>query len=224
MSSLLSVLQISDSAFPTGSFSYSLGLEASVQYGYTNGTPKFKVFVMSCLENAGSFNLPFVRTAYEKSENLNEIRRIDSFSEACVNNHVENRASRRQGNSLVDTAIQAFSDERFQNLQQAIESQEMRGHFPVIFGCTCAYLNISLDVCLEAFMFGVLRTVIASAVRLGTVGSLEGQKCQYDWQKVIPDIIERNRDKSIEDACLSFPLVDITENAHDTLFSRLFHS
>ncbi|XP_077998765.1 uncharacterized protein LOC144451735 [Glandiceps talaboti] len=224
MTDLINILQLADSAFPTGSFSYSQGLEASFQQGHINGKRSFQDFVMCTLENAGSFSLPFVRTAHEKSNNIDEICRLDEFCDACLNNHIEKRASIRQGNALIVTSSQAFADDRFHYFKEAIEDERLRGHYVVMFGCTCAYLNINQKASLEIFMFGVLRTIMSSAVRLGTIGSLEGQRMQFEWQKLIPDIISRNIEKSPEDACLSFPLVDMIENTHDTLFSRLFHS
>ena len=47
------------------------------------------------------------------------------------------------------------------------------GHFAVVFGCICGLLKLPLIKTQQLFLFSTLRTVIASAVRLGNLGPLE---------------------------------------------------
>ncbi|KAL1478248.1 hypothetical protein MTO96_016432 [Rhipicephalus appendiculatus] len=63
--SLLNLLQISDSAFPTGSFAHSAGLEAAYQRGFLTTSEKVEKFLLASTENVGSFSIPFVREAHQ---------------------------------------------------------------------------------------------------------------------------------------------------------------
>ena len=49
----------------------------------------------------------------------------------------------------------------------------MIGHFAVVFGCVCGLLKLPLIKTQQLFLFSTLRTVIASAVRLGNIGPLQ---------------------------------------------------
>ncbi|XP_072167615.1 uncharacterized protein [Diadema setosum] len=224
VSRLVTILQLADTGFPTGAFSHSLGFESAVKQGHIRNHESFNNFITSAMENAGSSCLPFVKAGYEGSENLSAICSLDAYCDACLNNHIANRASSQQGKSLILTASEAFPDKRIGKLHQIIQERQLKGHHAVMFGALCAHLDIPLMDCLETYMFNNLKTMLASVVRLGNMGPLQAQKHQYEHQKNIRDIIARNYERTVQESCLRFPLVDIVQNTHDTLFSRLFSS
>ncbi|XP_035697893.1 urease accessory protein F-like [Branchiostoma floridae] len=221
---LVTILQISDSAFPTGGFSHSVGLEAAIKLGIVNTTENFKQFTVQCMENAGSFSLPYVTAAYHSCMDQDRLTDLDSRCQACLNNHVANRASIRQGNSLIVTAAKIFPDEQIRRIETLLEQDRLHGHYAVMFGFLSAVLQLDLHQAHQMFVFGVLRTIIASAVRLGNVGTIEAQRIQFELQQGVDNIIRRNLRRAVEEACVTFPLVDITQNTHDTMFAKLFHS
>ncbi|XP_013414784.1 urease accessory protein F-like [Lingula anatina] len=224
---LLTLLQISDSAFPTGGFSHSLGLEAAVKFRLVEAgnLDVLEQFTVAVLENTGSFSLPFVTEAYESSGNFMELKKLSDMCDACTSNHVAKRASTRQGRSLLSTSARTFKNELLQHFQEFSEAQaDFQIHYPVMFGHLCRILGVDLSQCQTAFMFGSLRTLLASAVRLDVVGALEAQALQNKMQSFIPDIISKYRSRKAEEACVSFPLPEVLQNSQDTLFSKLFYS
>ena len=54
-----------------------------------------------------------------------------------------------------------------------IENKLLYGHFAVVFGFVCGLLKLPLIKTQQLFLFSTLRTVIASAVRLGNIGPLQ---------------------------------------------------
>lgn len=94
--SLLNLLQISDSAFPTGSFAHSAGLEAAYQRGLLTTSEKVEQFLLASIENVGSFSVPFVREAHQLWTDLEAIRALDRLLNASLSNHIANRASTQQ--------------------------------------------------------------------------------------------------------------------------------
>nr|XP_054763217.1 uncharacterized protein LOC129269746 [Lytechinus pictus] len=224
ISSLISILHIADSGFPTGAFSHSVGFEAAMKQGHIYDQQSFKNFIVGAMENAGSFSLPFVRAGYEMSENMTAIISLDRYCDACITNHVASRASSQQGRSLILTSSETFPDQRIKNLMNSISEPGMKGHQALMFGCLCAYLDIPVRDCLEVFIFNILKILCVSVVKLGHIGPLQAQRIQYEHQKNIANIVDRNLDRGVEESCISFPLADIFQNTHDTLFSRLFCS
>ncbi|KAK8785686.1 hypothetical protein V5799_007959 [Amblyomma americanum] len=130
--SLLNLLQISDSAFPTGSFAHSGGLEAAYQRGFLTSSEKVQQFLLASLENAGAFSVPFIREAYRQWIDLEAIRSLDRLLNASLNNHVANRASKQQGRSLIQTACATYKDPKLTEVQNWIYDGKLFGHQVVI--------------------------------------------------------------------------------------------
>lgn len=221
----LLLLQLSDSAFPTGSFSHSVGYEAAVKLHVVDISDEdFKKFAISCLENAGSLSLPFLQDAYKNASSEDRLMELDALYQASVTNHVANRASVRQGRALVNTSREIFPLPFIGDLQELTDDNKMFGHYPVVLGCICSHLKLELSPVMNMFMFGVLRTISSASVRLGHIGCFQSQRLLFTLQQLIPGIIARNADLTVENAHISCPIVDIVQNMHDTLFARLFYS
>lgn len=93
-----------------------------------------------------------------------------------------------------------------------------------MYGIVCAFVGVPVDQAVTSFLFSSLRTTVAAAVRLGAVGTLEGQRMQFMLQSRIPEIIERHRHRTSDSAANVFPLVDVMQSSHDQLFARMFYS
>ncbi|XP_040066750.1 urease accessory protein UreF isoform X3 [Ixodes scapularis] len=111
---LLNLLQISDSAFPTGSFAHSGGFEVAGQRGF--------------IDSAGSFMTPFMREAHQQWTNPEVIRSLDCKLSASLTNHVASRASIQQGRSLIQTACATYAAPQLVSLQDQIYDEKLNGH------------------------------------------------------------------------------------------------
>lgn len=219
---LVHLLQISDSCFPTGGFSHSFGLEAAIRCESVSNKESLHQFVVCSLENTGSFALPFMREAHQQWEDIAALVSLDSVCEACMSNHVAKRASTRQGKSMLDTCSRVFTTSN-QSLRD-IARQLPHKHQPIIFGAVCGMLGIDLHSAMTTFLFSTIRTIVASAVRLDRVGPIEAQAIQAVIQKLIPDVIHKSKQQPSDEACLVYPHIDIIQNTHDTMFTKLFYS
>ncbi|GFR25777.1 urease accessory protein F [Trichonephila clavata] len=221
---LYTILQLCDSAFPTGGFSHSMGTEAATQNLYINDFDSLKVFILSCLENAGSSCIPFVRAAYENANNLQKVMLLDSIHNATLLNHVAHRASKLQGKSFLTTSCKVFKLPLMEKLKDLADDEKVHCHLSIVFATVCATLNIpSLEVG-KMYLFNCLRTIIASIVRLGKVGTIQAQHLQFEIQCCLDDILKRNWSLHPEESCISYPLTETLQNSHDTMFSKLFFS
>ena len=68
----LLLLQLADSAFPTGGFAHSSGLEAAAQLGEIKGPSGLERFLLHNLEGAGAGALPMVTATHASPERLPE--------------------------------------------------------------------------------------------------------------------------------------------------------
>src|SRR5260221_13578088 len=99
------IWQLIDSAFPTGGFAHSLGLEAAWQHGEVRNRAELISFIEASLQQLGHAALPFVPAAFDEPKKLAE---FDQLCDAFTTNHVANRASRAQGRAVLTAMERIF--------------------------------------------------------------------------------------------------------------------
>ena len=206
------VWQLVDSGFPAGGFAHSFGLEAAWQQGEVDGA-SLPAFVRDAVAQAGHSSLPFVLAAHDDPQSL---ALIDQRCDAFLRNSVANRASRVQGRAWAGTAARSFP-----SIQ--VSAVGCR-HFAPVFGATLRALGVERDDTARMFLFGTARGTLSAAVRLGIVGTNEGQRVLTDCGAQLDRIIQRCSDLAIDDAAQTSPLIDLWQASHDRLYSRLFQS
>jgi urease accessory protein len=85
-------------------------------------------------------------------------------------------------------------------------------------------LEVSRDAAGQLFFFNHLRGILASAVRLGIVGPMEGQSLQHKLSIRAREILGRCAALGIDDLAQTAPLLDLWQGTQDRLYSRLFQS
>ena len=207
------VWQLADSAFPTGGFAHSGGLEAAWQHGEIRTRSELVTFLENQITQCGRSALPFVSHAHLEPSRLAE---FDATFDAFTSNHVANRASRVQGRAFLAAARRAFDLRLLPNRSCA--------HLPPSFGAVLASLHVDRHTALRLFLFSQLRSAISSAVRLGIVGPLEGQSIQHSLEPHAERTFQRSAMVRLDEIAQTAPLADLWQGAHDRLYSRLFQS
>ena len=211
--------QILDSAFPTGSFAHSLGLEAAWQHGEIAGAGELADFADAAILQTGYSVIPLVNETFTSPERLEE---VDALANAFMTNPIANRASRIQGRTLAATAEQIWLTDEMRALKARCDATF--AHVAPVSGAVFASLGIALSTVQRIMLYTAARGVLSAAVRLGIVGSYEAQRLQFGCECRLDDMARRCRHLTIEDLAQTAPVIDVTQSAHDRLYSRLFQS
>ena len=217
----LLILQLADSAFPTGGFAHSAGLEAAYQRGEIRTGAELHGFVRWSLAQAGRGALPLVMAAHEGEPALAE---LDELCDAFLTNPVANRASRLQGRAWLSTAIRVFDRPGLQRIVSTADEHRLAPHYAPAFGAILAALGVPAARASYVYLFMTARTVLSAAVRLGIVGTHEAQRIQADVGGLIDRIHARSAALTLDDLAQTAPPVDLWQAGHDRLYSRLFQS
>lgn len=210
------LLQVADSAFPTGAFAHSAGLEAASQLGELSDLPRF---VESAAWQAGRGALPFVAAAHDAPERL---AAIDLACDATLTSPVANRASRTQGRALILAAREVFAEAA--PIDRAIREGGLRGHLAPTLGATLRAAGATREETLAVFLHGAVRTVLSAAVRLGLVGPHEAQRLHRGVAPQLERVIAECSNLPLEEAAQTSPRLEVVGALHDRLPSRLFVS
>lgn len=211
--------QVVDSAFPTGVFAHSWGLEAAWQQGEVPNVEALGRFLDASIQQTAYGALPLLVAAYRDPDRW---RDLDELADAFLTNAVANRASRVQGRTLVSTAMRVWPSDAMTAV--AASTENGCAHVAPISGVVFQLIGIPLETARTAALFGTARGVLSAAVRLGIVGSYHAQRMQHDAGRNLPRLLERSRALDADDICQTAPVLDLLHAAHDRLYSRLFQS
>ncbi len=218
-----------DSAFPTGGFAHSLGLEAAWQHGEVRNRTELVSFIEAGLQQLGHAALPFVMAAFGAPEKLDE---FDHLCDAFTTNHVANRASRAQGRAFLAAVERIFPERNVHapstssgiTASKGPEGRAPFAHFAPVFGTCLRQLDISRATTARMFFFNQLRSVLAAAVRLNIIGPMEAQALQHKLAPKAEAILKACASLTIDEIAQTSPLLDLWQGAQDRLYSRLFQS
>ncbi len=209
--------QLVDSAFPTGGYAHSNGLEAAWQHGAVRNGQQLNSFAKASLEQLGHSALPFVSDAWSFPEQLVE---LDHLCQAFTTNHVANRASRLQGRAFFTALSRIFFEPR----ELSVGFDPPFSHLAPVFGAGLVQLGLARDTVQRLFLFGQLRSLMAAAMRLNIVGPMEAQRIQAGLASEAEGVLEKCAQFSIDNIAQTAPLLDLWQGTHDRLDSRLFQS
>jgi urease accessory protein len=211
--------QIVDSAFPTGLFAHSWGLESMWQHGEIAGAGDVRDFAEDAIVQAAFATVPFVNATFDDADAL---ERLDELADTFLTNAVANRASRVQGRTLLATAARVWPSASLAGLQARADGT--CGHAAPLWGATFRVLGLTRSTTQRIVLFGAARGVLVAAVRLGIVGSYEAQRIQHACLPSLERVAERCARLDIADLAQTAPLIDLFQARHDALYSRLFQS
>jgi urease accessory protein len=221
----LSMMQLSDSFFPTGMYSMSNGLEAIFYSGKKMKSEELRELVETYLEyQIGPADCTALGNAYEyaSGSNLPKLLEVDRaiFSMKLVQ---EIRvASVRSGTQLV-RCIRSFSDNKIlHQYEDAIRGGKAFGPYPAALAVAANAFLIPKRKAALLMLYSFSVSIVGAALRLGMLQHFDGQKVIDELKPTIVKVIKVNINRPIEGIWQFAPSIDVVQISHERMNSKMF--
>jgi urease accessory protein len=228
----LSLLQLTDSAFPTGRYTHSYGLEAYVRCHSVDSLRSSRLIALltdTVRLGIGPSDGVALACAHRAVRadltcDLHIVRRADRRLSAVKLASEARDASIRVGRTLLAHAQDVFRDVDLSDLAHLVEDGESPGNQAVITGVLSAKIGIRRQEAVAADLFGFSASWVAAAVRLGLTDHRVGQRILRLALPVIGQAAWRAMSGDIKDILSCTPLLDMMSMRHEQAEVRLFAS
>lgn len=219
---LLMLLQWMDSAFPTGAFAHSGGLETYTQVGIVRTASDLARLIAVRLESAAGTDLIIVHSAM--SADHDQIVQLDALCAASKVAREAREASEKIGRRMLASVLNLMSDETLIFYRDQIAAGRCYGHHAVAHGLACAALGIDKRAALLAFAYGLAANQTAASLKLMSIGQTQAQAVLGASGAAIEAAVETALARTVDDFGAFSPGLDIRAMQHEHLFRRLFIS
>ena len=221
----LSMMQLSDSFFPTGMYSMSNGLEAIFYSGKKIKAEELRELVKTYLEyQIGPADCTALGNAYEHAarSNLLKLLEVDRviFSMKLVQEIRD--ASIRSGTQLV-RCIRSFSDNKILGqYDDAIRGGQAFGPYPVALAVAANAFLIPKEKAALVMLYSFSVSIVGAALRLGMLQHFDGQRVIDELKPTIVKVTKANINRPIEGIWQFAPSIDIIQISHERMNSKMF--
>lgn len=226
MSQLNKILHFADSAFPVGSFAYSYGLESAINYGFIKNSTELKNHIYSFLQQVVSMEIPFINSSYSLKNptySSDLIQIVHTYSAMLLVPTVY-KSSITLGKTWYRLLEMLYPDIGLDKLKHHFISLDLPFHYVIMSSLGLKIVGFSLNDVRILFLHSALRDQISSAIRLGMVGTMEGNLIQHEFYNFFDDLLLSFNDTHYTEATRSAFLLELNQMNHDHVYSKLFQN
>jgi urease accessory protein len=212
-------------AFPVGGFSYSHGLEWTIEDGTVKTAADLEAWVAAILRHgAGRSDGILLAHAHRAaaagdSAALDEINALAIAFQPTKERHLEATA---QGRAFLTTVTATWPNERLASL--AAHFGDAPVAYAVAVGIAAGCHDVPLAATLNAFLGGFTANLVSAAIRAVPLGQTEGQRVIANLSPIVEEIAASAATASLDDLGGAAWRADIASMRHETQYTRLFRS
>jgi urease accessory protein len=214
-------------AFPTGSYSYSHGLEWAVEAGHVHDPGSLVEWLEADLCHGSVRNEAiFFSEAWRSAMNGNGPELLEVAELAAVFRGTAEFAleSTQQAAASLAVLRRVWPEPLLDWLAEALYDRRVPPALAVVLGVSSARQGIPADLALAAFLQSYTCNLVTAAVRLIPLGQTAGQLAIAALEAAVLAASARARNETIDDLGSAAFMVDLASMAHETQYTRLFRS
>ena len=221
---LLSLLQVSDTAFPTGSFAHSMGLEAFYDAGELSDADDLRCFVELSLKSLATSDCVVLRAAYA-ADSVEELNWVDQLLAATKLTRELREASAATGRRfLASVEALGVEDDLSSKFADSARDGGSPGNLAVGFGVAASGLEAGLADALRAYLYSTAASLVAAGQKLIPLGGSTAQRVLYGLQREIVEAANTSQSVEVDEMYAFAPMIDIRSMLHERQRIRLYIS
>jgi len=217
---LIRLLQLVSPTFPTGSFSYSQGLEWAVEKGWVSDAATLSDWLLDAMNRSLSgVDLPLLREMYIAciQQDRQRVEYCCDLLLACRESRElteeETQRGRAMGVLLRDLGLLP------ETWQPTIFRSQLAG-----FAFAAQSWNLDLATAATGYIWAWLENQVIAGVKIIPLGQTAGQQILQQLGANIPDIVETGLTRKEDDVGAASPALALASSLHETQYTRLYRS
>ena len=219
------LLQMTDSTFPVGTFSFSNGLETASHLGIVHDAESLEQYTRSVARQGAFSDGVAALIAYRATlaGNLEEVELIDSELMLFKMNDEARMMLQRMGKKLAELGVKLFPECEIMSKWLAdIKDGKTPGTYPVAQGISFAAAGLSEEDLFASHQYGVINMVLSAALRCVRVSHYDTQLILQRLCAESDALFEEAKDMTFEDMNSFVPEMDIFASLHEKGNMRMF--
>ena len=219
----LILMQMGDSALPSGGYAFSSGLEAACQTALVSDSGAFEECLVDELFQVRMAELPFVHSCYTPARiDEDHFVNLVTFYDAMQLVPAIRRASEVLGRNWARLIEQLEGKHVVARFQTWISEADLPTHLVPLFGATMRASGFGEEEAKLLFVHQFIRDQVSAAVRLGVCGPMEAARIHRRVLAACDDLMEDQI--PYYETSRWVPRWDIAQCHHELLYSRLFQN
>jgi urease accessory protein len=223
----LRLLQLVDSSFPTGAYSFSNGMEGIAAFGMLTSEADVEVLIETQIdEGLAGIELPALFETHRAASagDLAQIRLVDEILSAFKPIPAFRAASTKVGRRFLESAAPLVPCEVLAGYQDLVREGKAEGHHAIAVGIVFHVAGIDANTTTLAFASNFLHGQIAAALRLGLIGQSAAQRVIAHLQPALIHAVSSAEHRPIDEWGAYQPQLDLAGLLQPNLNGRLFAS
>ncbi|MDE6637909.1 MAG: urease accessory protein UreF [Muribaculaceae bacterium] len=219
------LLQMTDSTFPVGTFSFSNGLETASHMGIVHDADTLEQYTRSVARQGAFSDGVAALIAYRATlaGNLEEVELIDRELMLFKMNDEARMMLQRMGKKLAELGVKLFPDCKIMaDWLENIKSGATPGTYPIAQGISFAAAGLSEEDLFASHQYGVINMVLSAALRCVRVSHYDTQLILQRLCAESDALFEEAKDMTFEDMNSFVPEMDIFASLHEKGNMRMF--
>jgi urease accessory protein len=214
-------------AFPSGSYSYSHGLERAIESNQIHHRASLVDWLDADLRFGSARNdAIFFVDAWRSMAGGHHTRLLETAELSAALRATSEFAleASQQGASCLATLRDVWRDPALDVLSEGLRHRNIQPVLPIVIAARSAAEGVPVDTALRAFLSAWVGNLVTAAVRLIPLGQTDGQRALAELEDSVFEASDRALVASIDDLGSAAVMVDLASALHETQYTRLFRS